>query len=211
MLLESILAEVSTPDDFSQTVSRLADDFRANTGLGPFYQLGLVVPDVVRAAEDLRARGMGNFVLGQGPATMWIERGSPKSVKNRLGMGGYGGIELELLEPGMGTDFYRNNLDPEGRTRIQHLGFSVKNVDAEAERLETLGFKTIVRGSVVQGPGNTQFAFMDTTSECGFIVEFISSRIFGLHLTTPILFYRVLGWMERISGIRIVGKKPSPG
>ena len=37
MLLESILAEVSTPDDFSQTVSRLADDFRANTGLGPGF------------------------------------------------------------------------------------------------------------------------------------------------------------------------------
>ena len=120
-------------------------------------------------------------------------------------------MNWNFSNPGWGRIFIETILILKGGSRIQHLGFSVKNVDAEAERLEALGFKTIVRGSVVQGPGNTQFAFMDTTSECGFIVEFISSRIFGLHLTKPIIFYQVLGWMERISGIRIVGKKPSPG
>ena len=75
-------------------------------------------------------------------------------------MVGHRGIELEPLAAGVGSDFYRQMLDPAGGMSIHHLGFHVPDVDAWAERLvaSTKGRASLwVRGRLAVWPTRIDF------------------------------------------------------
>lgn len=93
--------------------------------------------------------------------------------------------EIELLEPGGGSDFYKSCVDEKGRMVVQHLGFLTKDVDARRKELEQSGSKTWVRGQIRSFPIVTDFAYMDTVAEADIILEFIDMRFLGFHIALP--------------------------
>ena len=117
----------------------MAADFREKYGLGRISQLGLVVPNVEESARELEEKGLGPFLISAGSLARWDERGEPGRFRGKLGLARHQGVDLELLEPGAGSDFYRQDLDPEGRIVVQHLGFFVRDVDREAEKMNADG------------------------------------------------------------------------
>lgn len=189
--------------DFSDCVQSLARDARERLGIPfPVNQVGVVVPDVVKAAADLEEAGIPPFLLLGGAARDWTERGTPGAMRSRLGFGYHRGIEIELLEPGVGSDFYRRSLDPQGRPIIQHLGFLVRDVDEWAKKLN--GTPVYVRGKIGLGPLRIDFAYMDTERDAGIILEFISHRFLGVRIRPPEGFQQLIGRIEKKSGKRCI-------
>ena len=195
----ALLLELMANADFSEAVADLAREFRERHDLPAVHQLGLVAPDVEAAAAELEQRGIGPFFIAAGRPVLWRERGEDKTFQGKLGFAYHQGFELELLEPGQGSDFYRQSLDPQGRILIQHLGFLCPDVDAAAGRL---GSPVWVRGRIKTGPMLTDFAYLDTGAEAGLVIEFISWRFLGLALAPPRGLIRALGRLEKWSGKR---------
>ena len=196
------LEDLLSADDFGAAVDGLAREFRDRHELPAIHQLGLVVPDVKEAAHTLEDHGIGPFFIAHGSAAWWRERGQDGSVRGDLGLAYYKGFELELLEPGEGSDFYRQSLDPEGRIVVQHLGLLVRDVDEWIEKLEAAGTSTWVRGRVKMGPVRAEFAYMDAMDEVGFIIELIAWCTFGWITTPPTGVVKVLGRLQKWSGKR---------
>lgn len=196
------LEDLLKAHDFRQAVYEIAKEFRATHGFPDIHQLGIVVPDVEAAAAKLESQGIGPFFIAASALSFWNERGDSRPYRGKLGLACYQGFELELLEPGVGSSFYQSCVDPECRMVVQHLGFRVKDVDAQAAALERSGSATWVRGKVQQFPMKANFAYMDTRAKAGIILEFIDMRLFGLPLSVPGGVYHALGRVEKAVGIR---------
>jgi hypothetical protein len=189
-------------DNFTLAVSRLAKDFRDKYEFPLIHQIGVVVPDVQAAAAELEAKGLGPFFISSGSPVFWNERRMLGHFRGKLGMAYHKGFEVELLEPGEGSSFYKDFIDPECPMVVQHLGFLVNNVDVHAAHLERHGCPTWIRGTIRATPLSGEFAYMDTVAETGLVLEFISWRLFGIPFRTPPAVYHALGHVEKASGIR---------
>lgn len=199
-----LLEDLLRGEDFSKAVNNLASEFRQTHGLPEIHQLGLVVPDVEKAADMLESKGIGPFFIASGAPVSWLERGEERSISGKLAMAYYHGFELELLEPTEGSDFYRQSLDPAGGIVVQHLGFLVKDVDDWAKKLSKAGSPVWVRGRLQTGPMKTDFAYMDTMDACGIVIEFISWRVFGWYMKPPAGLFRAVGRLEKWTGKRCI-------
>jgi len=201
IFLENLLKS----NDFVKAVDNLAAEFRIQHNLGKIHQLGIVVDNVEKAAEHLEDQGIGPFFIASGAPVFWREKGQEREVAGKLGLAYYHGIELELLEPTRGSDFYRNSLDDQGRMVVQHLGFLVKDVDASSNRLEKAGTSIWVRGRLNAWPTVTDFAYMDPIKENDLIMEFISWKIFGWwSVKPPATLFGLIGRIEKWSGKRSI-------
>jgi catechol 2,3-dioxygenase-like lactoylglutathione lyase family enzyme len=197
-----LLKDVLASGDVRGAVDEIAREFRDKYNLPRVHQLGLVVPDVERAAGELEGMGIGPFFIAGGSPVPWIERGEEGAFHGRLGIAYHQGFELELLEPGEGSDIYRHKLDQEGRIIIHHLGFLVRDVDEWANKLEAQGSPVWVRGRINVVLLKIEFAYMDTVDKAGIIIEFISYRILGLNLAPAPGLIHLLGRLEKWSGKR---------
>lgn len=198
MLLEDLL---QVPDP-RNAVNHLVRLFREQWALPEVHQLGLVVPDVEKAADVLEREGIGPFFVASGTPLLWRERGQERRVHGKMALTRYKGLELELLEPLKGSDFYSHSLDPEGRIVLQHLGFLVADVDAWANRVAQAGYPVWVRGQLGLGPIRTDFAYMDTLESAGIILEFICWQMAGVRFSPPGSILKAVGWLEKKSGKR---------
>lgn len=189
-------------NNIDYTVSRIAKDFREKHKFPEVRQLGVIVADVETAAEKLEEKGIGPFFIASDTLKFWNERGEKRTFSGKLGMAIYKGYEIELLEPGVGSTFYKICVDEKCRMVVQHLGFLVKDVDSCRTELEKAGCPTWVRGQIKSFPIVTDFAYMDSVEQAGIILEFIDMRFFGLPIKTPGAIYHNLGRLEKITGIR---------
>jgi catechol 2,3-dioxygenase-like lactoylglutathione lyase family enzyme len=171
--------ELLAAPKFEEAAERLALDFRRDHGFPPLYQLGLVVPDVEAAIGDLDARGVRGFAVTTGRPETWEEDGESKSFSGKLALAAHAGLELELLEPGEGSEFYRAGLDPDGAVALHHLGFLVPDIDVWTDAMTQAGQRIWVRGSLVNRRVTVRFAYVDSRHDAGIIVEFISVTIGG--------------------------------
>lgn len=197
------LEEFLRSPDFGAAVGNLARPFRERWGLPEVHQLGLVVPDVENAADGLTKRNIGPFFIALGAPRLWRERGQEQRVKGKMALARYRSVELELLEPLDGSDFYTGSVDPKGRPVLHHIGFFVEDVDGWADRLARAGYPVWVRGRLGLGPLRTDFAYMDTVGDAGVIVEFIRWRIFGVRFVPPGPVLRAIGGLERRLRFRV--------
>jgi len=188
--------------DFGQSVSAIAKDFREKYEFPGVRQLGIVVSNVETAAAELEDKGICLFFIASDTLDSWNERGKNKTFSGKVGLACHKGYEIELLEPGVGSNFYKSCVDKKGRMVLQHLGFSVKDVDSFKRKLEELGNKTWVRGRIKSLGLVTEFAYMDTVKQAGIIMELIDMRYFGISLKPHAGFYHNFGRLEKLIGKR---------
>ncbi len=199
------LEDLLEKNNFEDHVDNLARDFRIRHALGKIHQLGVVVPDVEQAAANLEAKGIRPFFIASGAPVFWREKGRERSISGKMGLAYHHGIEIELLEPTRGSDFYRNSLDDQGRMKVQHLGFLVKDVDASARALENSGTPVWIRGRLKAWPTLTDFAYMEPIEEKGLIMEFISWKLLGVWpIHPPARLFHLIGCLEKWSGKRSI-------
>lgn len=200
-----LLSDVITGHGFNARMQEIAEPFRKKAGI-PFkvHQAGIVVPDVAKAAAELEAQGLGPFMMAAATLPRWTERGAERRFRGKMGVAYLDGIELELLEPGEGSDFYREHVDPKGRPIIQHVGFLTHRVDEWADRLSKAGCTVRVRGRIGVGPLSIDFAYMDTISEAGTILEFIGYRFAGIPINPAAGIIRAAAWLQKKTGKRCI-------
>jgi hypothetical protein len=196
------LEDLMSQPDFSKALDNLIPDFRDKFSLPAIHQLGLVVADVEKAALKLEERGVDPFFIAKGSPAFWLEEEENRSFRGKLGFSHCHGVELELVEPGEGSDFYHRSLDPDGRIVVQHLGFFVDDVDVWVEKLTMASFAEWIRGAIKLGPANIQFAYMDTEITAGIVIEFISRRCFGLRWWPLGVIFKVAARFQKWTGKR---------
>jgi hypothetical protein len=198
MYLDDLMAS----GDLPAQVDNLARDLRSRYSFPPVHQLGLIVPDVEKAAQELETRGIGPFFIGGGAPLLWLERGENKKFKGKIGIAYHRSLEMELIEPGTGSDFYRNHVDPDGRIVLQHLGFLVDDVDKWADKMAADNYPLWIRGKLRAGPMSADYAYIDTLEEAGLVLEFIHWRFLGFNWNLPPGVFHAIGRLQKWSGKR---------
>jgi hypothetical protein len=198
----TLFNEVWSSDNFAEGVVHLAHEFRASHELPPLFQLGLAVKSVEESAAQLEAQGIGPFFIMDGPAKMWRERDEERHFRGKMGLAYHRGIQLELLEPGEGSDFYQQSLDPSGGITIQHLGFWVGDIEAWSNRLIGCGVPVWIHGKLKSGPLTVDFVYFDTVAQTGFVIEFLCWKLFTIPFKLPVWITHGIGRLEKMSGKR---------
>jgi Glyoxalase/Bleomycin resistance protein/Dioxygenase superfamily len=196
------LEDLIKTGDFNMAANKLIYPFREEFNLPDVDQLGVVVPDVEAAAKDLESKGCGSFFIAQGKASFWQERGEDKTMQSKLGIAYLDNIEIELLEPGTGSDFYRQSLDPGGKPVVQHIGFQVPDLEEKAAEMAKKSDGLYVRGQIKFGPSRTEFAYMDTIEKTGFILEYITHHFLGKSTRPPQALFHSIGFLQKLTGKR---------
>ena len=190
--------------DFRASADELAGGFRKRFALPGIHQIGLAVHDVEEEAGRLEEKGIGPFFIAGGSPDFWHERGEPGGFTGKMGLAFHEGLEIELLEPGEGSDFYARSLGDARRPVVQHLGFLVGDVDIWAAVLSQAGYPVWVRGKLSAWPTSTHFAYMDTVKDAGLVIEFISWRLLGLPFRPVPAIYRTIGRIQKFTGKRTI-------
>ncbi len=100
-------------------------------------------------------------------------RGQPSQHSFKAAMVTVGSLMIELLQPLDGYGTYREFLEKHGEG-IHHLGHViVPDLDSVMAKMDKAGFPTVETGEPAgSGKGNHKWAYIDTTSALGYIVEY---------------------------------------
>jgi hypothetical protein len=141
------------------------------------FQAGIVVKNVERSMR------LYNHLFGI-DADSWIvvtiDRsmcrltygGKPSQHSFRAAMVMVGSLMIELLEPLEGYGTYREFLEKHGEG-IHHLGhIIVPDLATVVEKMEKAGFPTVETGEPVSAKAGHKWAYIDTTSALGYIMEY---------------------------------------
>jgi methylmalonyl-CoA/ethylmalonyl-CoA epimerase len=144
------------------------------TGKTTFTQMmhvGLVVRDMKKAIERLTTLGIGPFTPRILPAdARETYRGKPFIPSQRVSIQitRIGNMELELIQPINGESPHQEFLDQKGEG-IQHLGFTVNNLEEDVKRLTHEGCEIMLTSQFKGGGG---VAYLDLEA-AGLIVELV--------------------------------------
>lgn len=204
---------LKTPD-FKKSLRSLAKQFRQELGLPEdLDELGLVCPDVIKAADHLQETypGMGTFMLAEGSAQKFDEHGTAIHYRTRVGFAYYQGVLLELAEAGTGSDIFSTHLSPDGRITIHHMGYFSRGRDHRihkqkyAARLAQLGFSSPEWTATVAAGMTIHVAIYDTyAAAANLSLEFLDFRFLGLPVDYPIKGAQLLGEFQNKVGPRIL-------
>lgn len=141
-----------------------------NSPFSKFHHVGIVVKDVEKAVKHFSSLGIGPFVTPRLTASAGIHRGELSTNIPCIRQAQVGGITLELLQPSEGQSLAREFLETRGEG-VNHIGFSVKNVDEEAKKLTEKGIQIIFSQKFEEGGG---CIYLDTGGVGGILVELFS-------------------------------------
>jgi methylmalonyl-CoA/ethylmalonyl-CoA epimerase len=133
-------------------------------------QVGLVVRDMETALERFSYLGFGPFrpkILPPG-VKEWV-KGKPIRADVKVMAAMVGNVELELCQPVSGDSPHRDYLNSKGEG-IQHVLFTVENLEREIDRLTALGCSVLLRASFGDGADSGGLAYVDLNAS-GLIVE----------------------------------------
>jgi len=156
-----------------QAVDDLVTVPRRKMGLPLAYQVGLVVPSIPQTIHDLEKIGFGPFLVATGKPIYWRELGKEKQVEGKMALSVYQNMEIEILEPTNGSEFYAKSVHPQGKAVLHHIGFLVDEIDTWIACFQQHGLHVQVEGRLELGRMHVDFAYMDNFKELGFLLELI--------------------------------------
>jgi methylmalonyl-CoA/ethylmalonyl-CoA epimerase len=138
-------------------------------------QIGILTGDL----EEAMHRYSQVFACGPwsvwtyGPTTMSESsfRGQPGCFEMRLALAGTG-PQLELIQPLRGPSIYDEWLEEHGEG-LHHIGTRVADLDHGVSDARARGFEVIQSGRGYGLDGDGGFAYLDTASQLGIILELI--------------------------------------
>lgn len=142
--------------------------------LPPVEQVGIVVKDIDSAMEYYSSTfGWGPFHLMQLPMKGAIYRGKPGDCTLKLAFARSGPIEIELIQVLEGETPHTEFLRERGEG-LQHLRFSVENLDGTLAKLAKEGIEPVFQHSYPEI--GISFAYLDTDKIGGVMIELIEIK-----------------------------------
>jgi len=135
-------------------------------------QLGFVYRDVRKQAKIMESFfGIPKFTI-LGPVEMKIVYRGRETKWSALGAFGrlFNNIEIELIQYETGECIHKEFLD-EGREGLHHIRYDVDDIQALIKKFKDEGIEVLQTGKIV----NSTYAYMDTESILGIILEFSTS------------------------------------
>lgn len=124
-------------------------------------QIGLVAEDVDEAMRKyINVMGVTPWsVLDLGPSEFsnLQYQGKPTNVSERVGYHTIGNVQFQIVQPLSGANFYSDFMAEHGEG-IDHLQFTVDDLEATIKQMNALGFETLMSGGFMDGG----FAYFDT-------------------------------------------------
>jgi catechol 2,3-dioxygenase-like lactoylglutathione lyase family enzyme len=140
---------------------------------GEVFQIAFVVRDLESAlARYTRILGGAPWRIFTFSAAIHREaayRGGPTDFSARLALNGTS-PQYELIEPAAGPGVHGDWLAGRGEG-FHHVGVIVESVDATVERMAAAGYEAIQTGRGFGASGDGAYAYFDTASDLGFLVE----------------------------------------
>jgi methylmalonyl-CoA/ethylmalonyl-CoA epimerase len=130
--------------------------------------VGVVVKDMDKTIQYLSSLGIGPFeppISDPALAEKWF-RGEPSDWKVKIRYAKMGPVKLELIQPVEGKNANQEFLEKKGEG-IQHIGFTVDDLDREVDKLTTKGIEVIMR---MKKPGG-QSVYLETDAIGGILIE----------------------------------------
>ncbi|MBS1881673.1 MAG: VOC family protein [Actinobacteria bacterium] len=151
-------------------------DARGLLGAGrAIVQVGVVVADLEREARAISALlGISRwdvYTYGPGVCRDLTYRGAPADYSMRIALGGSSPV-IELIQPLRGPNIYFDWLDesPEG---LHHLAVQVEDLREGIGAAEAIGIAVLQSGRGYGLDGDGGFAYLDTYSQAGILLELI--------------------------------------
>ena len=135
--------------------------------------VGVLVRDLDKAVDSFQSLNIGPF--GPNESKMITDRkvyGKPANIKLKGMFAPMGPVRLELIQPIEGESVQKEILDSKGEG-INHIAFTVDDLDKEVKKLEEQGFKVVSSGKMAP---SYAFAYIDTRKIGGFIIELIKEK-----------------------------------
>jgi len=150
-------------------------------------QIGLVVEDPARGMEVYgEALGVKRWYRSKMASHELFFRGEPTSIDWDIVVGYSGGVQVELIHVReAGPNLYHELLGRDGRG-FHHFGVVVRDFNHRIKQAAAAGIDVVQNGRIGFAGGATcRFAYLDTKTTLGFVLELIEMRIYGLQLGMP--------------------------
>lgn len=172
-------------------------------GLPRIYQLGIVVKSIEQALPFYTEfMGIRPWYRGAVAEMKTIYQGREIEADVDMVFGYSGRLMIEVIEPKSGDDnIYSEHLKTQGEG-LHHLGIEVRDYKAYMKRVDDLGITVIQSGALKsKGGAMSHFAYIDTTPWCGYPIEIMETRLFGIPVGKGQFMMKVgclLGDAERV-------------
>jgi methylmalonyl-CoA/ethylmalonyl-CoA epimerase len=143
---------------------------KSNSSFSKFHHIGIIVKDIDKAVEYFSSLGMGPFITPKLTVSDGIHRGKPSANIPEIKQARVGGIVLEVLQPSPGDSLAREFLETHGEG-VNHIGFTVKDIDEEEKKFIQKGVKIIFKQKFAEGGG---CIYLDTAEAGGTLIELFS-------------------------------------
>jgi methylmalonyl-CoA/ethylmalonyl-CoA epimerase len=151
-------------------------------GLPRVYQLGIVVKRIEEAVRFYTSfMGISPWYRGEVKEMTTEYRGNEIAMEADMVFGYSGKLMIELIEPLEGpSNIYSDFLEEQGEG-LHHLGVEVSGFDKYMRRVEDMGIPVMQSGTLVsKGGAVSKMAYLDTRSWCGYPIEIMETRLFGM-------------------------------
>lgn len=153
-----------------------AGALQAKLKLPPISQIGVIVKDVEKAAQNYSSLlGIGPFTIYEFRPVNDLYRGEKMTdAKMKMGKAMWNNMELELIQPMEGRSPHMEWLRERGEG-VQHFGFNVPNFDEVCDSFRKEGFTPLLQGEfyLEAYKGTVKACYFDTTEAIGIIFEVI--------------------------------------
>ena len=146
-------------------------------GRAAIGQIGLVVRDLERAMEmywETAGIGPWNVYTTGAPPLSCIYRDQAANYKIRLATTSSGHLQMELIQYLSGDTIHRDFLAL-GREGVEHVGIFVPNLEEALQPYQDRGIGILQRADGLGVKGDGRYAYLDTESTLGIILELIQS------------------------------------
>lgn len=137
-------------------------------------QYAFVAGDIRAVSAYWERLGFPQMSITHSPLSDLVYHGKPGQFDQELGWQRHGEIVYEWIQPLKGPTAYQDHMKIHGEG-VHHLAFDVTDIDAAAARLSGLGYPVVQSGGWGDKgkPGSGRFAYNDTESIGGAMVEFL--------------------------------------
>jgi len=172
MTITKIPLELKKTDPYDPMITPYEIEDKIVTGNLPFSKvdhIGIVVKDIDKAVAHYQALGIGPFKKANIIVKDRIEYGKPTSNHKEIRMAKIGDFCIEMMQPVSGESFPKRFLESRGEG-INHLAFSVDDINKETAKLIDKGFNAISTAKFEDGGG---FVYFGTDIIGGVIFELV--------------------------------------
>ena len=164
----------NTLEKQSKTMARKRSNRRKSLSIPKIakkVQIGFVVKDAKKVAENFAKLGIGPFIREEYPGVNATVHGKPAEYRLLAYTANIGPLEIEICQTLQGKPIHQEFLKKRGEG-VHHIGIYVKNFDKELARWRKHGMRVLQQSRLPPPyPPEGGYAFIDTEKLTGVILE----------------------------------------